>query len=138
MVCKRKVSWLKSGLCLGGDSQCSLPIGGVIKVQHMSSSHTGTVSLCIFGLFHFKLFETVFFAPKFYEHEIRQTGKGPVRALLKNIWTKTLEESNLLVFMSFAMEHVQEGHDGNSLMTFYFVDDKYSEILPNHHRITIR
>jgi hypothetical protein len=36
------------------------------------------------------------------------------------------------------MEHVQEGHDGNSLMTFYFVDDKYSEFLPNHHRITMR
>ena len=102
------------------------------------SSHTGTVSLCIFGLFHFKLFETVFFAPKVCEHEIRQTSKGPVRALLKNIWTKTLEESNLLVFLSFAMEHVQEGHDGKSFMKFYFFKDKYSEITHNRHHITIR
>ena len=103
-----------------------------------SGKYLLAIPMAIFGLFHFKLFETVFFAPKFYEHEIRQTCKGTVKAPLNNIWTKTLEESNLLVFLSFAMEHVQEGHDGNSLMTFYFVDDKYSEILPNHHRITIR
>ena len=88
--------------------------------------------------FNSNLLETVFARLNFANHEIRWTCQEPVRALLKNIWTKTLEESNLLVFLSFAMEHVQEGNDGKSLKKFYFFKDKYSEILYKPHRITIR
>ena len=88
--------------------------------------------------FNSNLLETVFARLNFANHEIRWTCQEPVRALLKNIWTKTLEESNLLVFLSFAMEHVQQGHDGNPLMTFCFFDEKYSENVSKPHRIIIR